>query len=201
MLQRTPFYRQWVKEISKDIVPKAMEIVREHGRSQIRQFVEANQRSEAWEKAWLEQMERSIEKLHGKPSEEAIERMNNPFPSEMILGALLDMTWRIVESAGPQLFVTSDNPAVYIRCEGYGLGGKEAEVVMPVSPRIALHGSRDRRHPNFVRVRAHQKIVREMNKRLVSQASRFVYTHDKAPWLGKILKRADLGVLRIGWGK
>jgi Protein of unknown function (DUF4238) len=46
MLQRTPFYRQWTKEISKDIIPKAMEIVRENGRTQIHQFSKANQRSQ-----------------------------------------------------------------------------------------------------------------------------------------------------------
>ena len=58
----------------------------------------------------------------------------------MILGALLDMTRRIVESTGPQFFITSDNPAVYFLREGYGLGGEETEVVMPISTIVALHG-------------------------------------------------------------
>jgi hypothetical protein len=199
MLQRTPAHRIWAAEISKDIIPKAIDIVREHGRTYIHQFAAANQRSEDWVKTWLEQMERSIEKLGGKPCEEAIEKMNDPFPSFTIVTALLSMTWRIVETAGPQLFLTSDNPAVYIRYEGYGLGGKEAEIVMSISPRIALHGSRNDCHPNFSRVKAHQKIVREINKRIVSQATRFVFTHDKAPWLSKLLARDDLGVMRIGW--
>ena len=109
------------------------------------------------------------------------------------------MTWRSVGTTGPQMFLTSDNPAVYIRYEGYGLGGKEGEIVMPVSPHVALHGSRNDCHPSFSRVPAHQKIVREINKRIVSQATRFVFTHDRAPWLAKILARDDLGIMRIGW--
>jgi hypothetical protein len=199
MLQRTPFHRQWTKEISKDIVPKAIEMVREHGHTQIRLFAQANRRSEEWVNAWLTQMGQSIEKLDGKAPQEAIERMNNPFPSETIVAVLLDLTWRIVESGGPQLFITSDNPAVYFRAEGYGLGGKETEVVMPISTTVALHGSRNRCHPNLTRVKASQQTVREFNKRMVRDASRFVFTHDKAPWLAKLLRRDDLGLMRIGW--
>jgi hypothetical protein len=199
MLQRTPAHRIWAKEISKDIIPGAMEIVRQNGQAYIRQFAAVNGRSDKWVKTWLEQMEKSIEKLNGKPCEEAIEKMNDPFPSGTIVAALLSMTWRVVQSTGPQLFLTSDNPSVYIRYEGYGLGGKESEIVMPICPSFALHGSRNDCHPNFSCVKAHQKIVREINKRIVSQATRFVFTHDKAPWLAKILARDDLGVMRIGW--
>jgi Protein of unknown function (DUF4238) len=199
MLQRTPAHRIWAKEISKGIIPDAIEMVREHGHAYVQQITAAGLRSEEWAKSWLVQMEQSIEKLDGKPCEEAIEKMNDPFPSVAIVEALLSMTWRIVETSGPQLFLTSDNPAVYFRAEGYGLGGKETEIVMPISAAISLHGSRNHRHPNFSCVKARQKIVREINKRIVSQATRFVFTHDKAPWLAKLLAREDLGVLRIGW--
>jgi hypothetical protein len=199
MLRRVPAYRQWAKEVSGDIMPKAMEMVREHGRIQVRQLAEANQLSEEWVSTWLEQMEHSIERLDGKAWEIATERTNQPFPSERILAALLDMTWRIVESTGPQLFITSDNPAVYFRAEGYGLGGEETEVVMPLSTKIALHGSRNRNHPNLTPMTIKQKTVREFNKRMVRDATRFVFTHDKAPWLANLLKRDDLGLMRVGW--
>jgi Protein of unknown function (DUF4238) len=140
MLRRDPFYRQWAKEVSCHIMPKAMEMVREHGRNHVRKLAQVIQLSEKWVNAWLEQMEQSIERLDGRASEIAIERMNYPFPSEIILNALLDMTWRIVESTGPQFFITSDNPAVYFRAEGYSLGGEDTEVVMPISTAEALHG-------------------------------------------------------------
>ena len=159
MLQRTPFHRQWAREISKDIVPKAMEIVREHGRNYIHLLAQTNRLSEERVNTWLAEMEKSIEKLDGKSPREAVERLNNPFPSQTIVGALIDMTWRIVESTGPQLFITSDNPAVYFRAEGYGLGGKETEVVLAISTTVALHGSRNRSHPNFTRMKVTPKTV------------------------------------------
>jgi Protein of unknown function (DUF4238) len=199
MLRRTPARRLWAKDISKVIMPQAIELVRAHGHAAIQESAAANQRSEEWVNAWLEQMEKSIEKLNGKPCEEAVERMNDPFPSPRIIAALLSMTWRIAESTGPQTFITSDNPAVYFRAEGYGLGGNETEVIMPISPFLTLHGSRNVRHHSFTRLKVRQKIVREFNKRIVRDATRFVFTHDRAPWLARILKRDDLGLMRVGW--
>ena len=87
----------------------------------------------------------------------------------------------------------------YFRWEGYGLGGEETELAFPLSRTVALHGSRQRASKNFFYVDAAQKTVREINKRLVSQAARFVFTHDKVGWLSKLLPRNDLGVMRIGW--
>ena len=77
MLRRTPAHRIWAKEISKDIIPGAIEIVRHNGRAYIHKFAAANERSDEWVKTWLEQMERSIDKLNGKPCEEAVEKMND----------------------------------------------------------------------------------------------------------------------------
>ena len=114
---------------------------------------------------------------------------------------LLSVTWRIIEKSGQQHFIISDNPAVYFRAEGYGLGGPETEVVMPISPTIALHGSYNTCHPSFSRMTVNDKTVREVNKRIVRDATRFVFTHERAMWLSKILKREDLGLMRIGWEK
>ena len=199
MLRRTPAHRLWAKEISKKIMPEALEIVREHGRALAEQAGKI--RGEEWRNAWLEKVELSIEKLNGQPCEEAIERMNDPFPSQQILAVLLSMTWRIIEKSGQQHFIISDNPAVYFRAEGYGLGGPETEVVMPISPTIALHGSYNTCHPSFSRMTVNDKTVREVNKRIVRDATRFVFTHERAMWLSKILKREDLGLMRIGWEK
>ena len=44
-----------------------------------------------------------------------------------------------------------------------------------------------------------QKTCGEFNKRMVRDATRFVFTHDKAPWLAKLLKRDDLGLMRVWW--
>ena len=134
MIRRVPIHRAWAKELSMEKMPETMEIVRNNGRRFIRQMAEDRQLSQVEVDELLSRMEANLEKMGQESPKEAIDRINSPFPSEVIVMALLDMTWRIVESKGPQSYVTSDNPAVYIRYEGYGLGGKEAEIVMPLSP-------------------------------------------------------------------
>lgn len=199
MIRRVPFHRQWAAEIGKDLFPNALAETRQNAY----QYVKAYATYHGHRNEWIEERIREVDSICDRYAQEtpkwAIDQMNDPFPREVIVGALLDMTWRIVESSGPQFFVISDNPVAYFRWEGYGLGGKETELVFPLSPSIALHGSRQRQHASLTRFRASQRIVREINKRIVSQASRFVFTHDNPYWLSKLLTRSDLGVMRIGW--
>ncbi len=69
---------------------------------------------------------------------------------------------------------------------------------MPLSPKLCLHGSHQPTN-NYSYVEAKQKVIREINKRIVSQATRFVYAPDKPTWLPPLQARKDLGVMRIGW--
>jgi hypothetical protein len=199
MIRRVPFHRQWAGEISKDLLPKALVEVRENGRELVRRLAAENQHNDEWINERFGWIDAATEKLAKDTPTEVTDQMNSPFPSELIVGALLDLTWRVLETPGPQFFVTSDNPAAYFRWEGFGLGGHETELVFPLSPTVALHGSRHRGSRNLARLRVPPRTVREINKRLVSQASRFVFTHDKPNWLPKLLPRTDLGFMRLGW--
>jgi hypothetical protein len=178
---------------------KALTEVRENGRELVRRLAAENNHSDEWISERFGWIDAATEKFAKDTPREVIEQMNNPFPSQIIVAALLGMTWRVLETSGPQFFITSDNPAAHFRWEGYGLGGQETELAFPLSPTAALHGSRHRVSRNFARLPVHQKTVREINKRLVSQASRFVFTHDKPSWLPKLLPRTDLGFMRLGW--
>ena len=83
------------------------------------------------------------------------------------------MTWRILLSAGPIFFVTTDDPAFYF--QSLGLARKESELCIPLSTRCMLHGSWQRARPDPVFVLCEQAIVKEINRRMVGQAERLVF--------------------------
>ena len=45
-----------------------------------------------------------------------------------------------------------------------------------------------------------QRTVREINKRIVHAADRFVFYHQKAPWVLTLLAKGALSLNRIRWG-
>ena len=72
--------------------------------------------------------------------------------------------------------------------------GRKRSFRLPYRPKWPLMdhgtGSRDRRHLNLTRLAVHQKVVRELNKRVVDQAHRFVFAHDSAPLAYQAVREA-----------
>ena len=110
------------------------------------------------------------------------------------------MTWRVLVSSGLQYFITTDNPAFFFRQEGYGLGNELSELSFPLSTtQLCVHGSRQPARSELVYVPVRQRIVREINRRLISQMDRLALYHKPAPWLFAILAKQDLNLNRIQW--
>lgn len=199
MIRRTPFHRQWAASLTDQVMPKALETTSNAARELVPRIAAQNGHGQEWIAERMAQIEQTIKGYAKKLPNFVVKQRNDPFPSDVIVAALLDMTWRIVRSAGPQFFIISDNPACFFRWEGYGLAGEETEIVLPLSPRLCLHGCRQRAAMDYAYVDATQKIIREINKRIVSQATRFVYAPERPVWLPPLLARSDLGVMRLGW--
>ena len=199
MIRRVPFHRKWAAEIARSNLPQSLEQSRANGYAHFQRLAAQDGFDQIWIDARSAEIDAVIEKLRIKPPVELFEQINNPFPSELMIKTLLQMTWRVLENDGPQLFLTTDNPVFFARDKGYALGGLEAEVNFPLSTRISLHGSYAFDRRNFFRLQVRQRTVRELNRRLISQASRFVFTHDRSPWIGKLLPLKDVAWMRIGW--
>jgi hypothetical protein len=135
-------------------------------------------------------------KFASEPPPEVVSQIREPWPSEAMLRALFEMTWRVLVSAGPQYFITSDNPAFFFR--EYGLGREESELSFPLSTTHALHGSWKTAGSDLVFLGATQALVKEVNRRLASEAERLAFYHEPAPWLLAILpkKKPHLSVIR-----
>jgi len=122
----------------------------------------------------LQELDAAEKKYALRPPPEVQEIIREPWPSERILRALFGMTWRILESSGPQYFITTDNPAFFF--EAFGLGREESELCFPLSTTHALHGSWQSAERDLIYVRATQAIVREVNRRLASQGRDWPFT-------------------------
>jgi hypothetical protein len=196
MLLRVPFHRRWVRTL----VPDALTAVVTNLRSQIAAMAADGLLAPDMVERRMGEIARAEDRFKLELPEEALAQVNNPLPSPAIVKALYDMTWRLLESREAQYFITTDNPAFFFRAKGYGLGNAESEFCLPLSARFALHGCWQRSHSALVHVAANQRVVREINRRLVSEAVRLAFYHASAPWLLSLLRKENLFLSRIDWG-
>lgn len=136
-------------------------------------------------------------KFERNPPDEIMQQVREPWPSEGMLDAIYQITWRVLISAGPQYFITTDNPLFFFGA--YGLGTPKAELCFPLSTTHALHGCWQRVNADPVFLQATQKFVKEVNRRLASAAERLAFCHEQAPWLDRILQKKDPYLSVIRW--
>ncbi len=106
------------------------------------------------------------------------------------------MRWRILRSGGPQYFITTDNPGFFFRA--YGLKNPNSEFVVPLSSEVALHGGWQGTDAlAFLVIR--QSFVREMNRRLVSEATRFVFSSCQEDWIRTVSAKERHSLNRLDW--
>ena len=147
----------------------------------------------------LKEVAAAERKLAIQTPPEVLEQIRDPWPSERILLILFNMTWRILVSSGPQYFVTTDNPAFFF--SAYGIGSEKSELSFPLSSTHTLHGSWQSASSKLVFVRPAQKIVKEINRRLASEAERLAFYHQPAPWLLRVLPKERPYLSVIHWNK
>jgi hypothetical protein len=130
------------------------------------------------------------------PPAEVRDQLRTPWPSEKVFGLIAQKTWRLVLST-KERFVTSDNPAFFF--EGFGLGNPASELTFSLSPEIALLADWQGAAYSTVVVSAKPWLVREVNRRIVSGAERFVFAHAPQAWLPKVAKKQHPYLSRIQW--
>ena len=97
-----------------------------------------------------------------------------------ISDAIRTMSWRFHVTQDGSQFLTSDNPVFFFG--GLGLGGADSELSFPVAHDVVMCG--DRRSTSDLQFfEASSQLVKEVNRRTVSVASRFVYARDNAAWI------------------
>lgn len=195
MMKRIPAHRRHARAMMPEALAGLVNDIRE----QLKAFandVRANPEILKRRVVELDEVER---KFQARPPREVLEQIREPWPSARIVDLVLRMAWRILLSAGPIFFLTTDNPAFYFR--GLGLARKESEVCIPLSTCCTLHGSWQRAEPDPLFVPCEQAMVKEINRRMVSESERLVFYHQPATWVLKLLGKQRLVLNKIEWQK
>ncbi|HEX6369176.1 MAG TPA: DUF4238 domain-containing protein [Longimicrobium sp.] len=145
----------------------------------------------------LHEVDRLAELYATEIPESVIDEIHSPWPSEGILDAVRRMTWRLVPAPPALFFVTSDNPAFFF--EAYGVGSPKAELTFPISTTLALLASH-RGEPGATLVNpVRPAVFKEVNRRIISGAERFIFTRYKADWIEVVANKSNVYLSRIGW--
>jgi hypothetical protein len=117
-----------------------------------------------------------------------------PHTAPRALDALSAMTWQFFTFDSETAFMTSDNPVFFF--EGMGIGNQYSEVTFPISRNVALWATWRVDLEEGFRPTS-RRIVREINGRTVSAATRYVFYARKVKWVASFVNRKSFPLNRI----
>lgn len=123
------------------------------------------------------ELEAAAARFVQEPPKSVVDQIRSPWPQRQYVELLLAMTWRIIVADARNRFLTSDNPAFFF--EAYGLRSAEAEVTFPLASDIALLTSWQGQRGSLSVVQARPALTKEINRRVISGAERFLFHHAK----------------------
>ena len=123
--------------------------------------------------------------------QDILEKLKDDFPEEIwrsvippemtprMSKALSQMTWRFFVCEEPNAFLTSDNPVFIFR--HIGIGKEYSELTFPISSYITLWATWRLLDEGYYP--ANNQVVKEINRRTASIATRYIYFSKKRDWV------------------
>lgn len=102
------------------------------------------------------------------------------------------MTWQVLHTVEPR-YLTSDNPVFFFQNDG--VGNVTSELTLPLSSTATLIGIRHSRELPLHGM-AKEPLVREINRRTVSNATRYIFSERVEPWMNTFLLKSDHKLIR-----
>lgn len=137
-----------------------------------------------------------LDELHARYREripkEVLEEMYDPWPGELVLRVIFSMNWHVLRTTGPQHFTTCDNPFFYFADRG--IGNAHSEITFPLSTNTALYCSWRPSGNKLVFKDVTQHVVKNVNRRLISNADTVVIYHEAAPWILKLIASSRISL-------
>jgi hypothetical protein len=194
MISRVPRNR----ERGKNIAPVALTAVADELRTEILTAAERQRVPEPTVERFLSELDAVEKKFRAEPPPNVAEQMRSPWPVPAVLLAIAQMPWRIVQAKEGAFFVTSDNPACFHEC--YGFVKRESEFTFPLASRLALFGCWQRQQGAY-ETHFDQRVLREINRRTIKEATRFIFSPRRAEWIDTVAQKREPHISLIRWKK
>ncbi len=144
----------------------------------------------------LRELEDLRARYQAEPPKLVVEQLNTPQPNQKIVQTIYSMVWRFLVADRATRFVTTDNPVFFFEC--YGFIRDVSEFSLPISSAICLIGNWQPGKCAEQLCDVPDAYVKEMNRRSISNATRFVFHHKRDQRLAELAhKKLDLN--RIAW--
>ena len=160
-------------------MPEVAADVRMNLHEELAAAVADNPSLSALAEARKQQVDRITSAYQSNPQPDVWQQSLAEASSARVTDSLLSMEWRFLCSDQAQ-FITCDNPVFFFSHEG--IGRPTSELTIPFSSTIALWANR-RSMTAPPHLRATPAIVREINRRTASNATRFVYSERNEKWM------------------
>ena len=192
MATRGPRQRRKTLE---EIAPQAIESVRKEIEADSREWIKESD-GDPWAVARLKELEEVREKFSRILPENITKMARTPFWSEATVECVHNMVWRILPASPETFFVTSDTPTHL--WENAGVGTPESELTFPIGKDLAMLGSHIGRPATVECVSPQANLVDEINRRMVADAERFIFSHVKEDWIAEWVENPP-SLNKIGW--
>jgi hypothetical protein len=143
-----------------------------------------------------EKIKAIIDDLTDDPPKDLWQYNIPPERTPLSVAALNRMNWQflVINNGDREVFLTCDNPVFFF--QNIGIGNPESELTFPVSSKIALLATwRDDFPRDYVQTT--KQAIREINRRSVSNASRYVLHSKDEAWIRAIITKRTWQLHRL----
>jgi len=180
MLQRVPRGLERAKEIA----PKVRDKVFDDIEKEINRLITLHPSKKSILQNRLQELASFKLKYENEFPKEVWYNLITSGPLLQILATLPTMTW-IFLTSHRQHFLTCDNPIFFF--EGLGIGKPESEITFPLSNTVTLWATWRNLKEGYIP--AKETIIREINRRTASAATRYIYYSEEAQWVVNLINK------------
>ena len=193
MIKRVPHTRKKMLEIAPRVKNELLARIRDNPES-LKSFASQYNLTQ---QELLHTIKHWEQKFDSKPLSIQSNMIRRQWISPVVNYYIFSMTWRVLTADDSNRFLTSDNPVFFDK--GYGLKNLNGEFSFPLSSDVALHGSWQGPQEGLIFVQGRPRLVKEINRRVVFGAERFVFYHQNPRWVSVVAEKKKPRLNRIKW--